>query len=230
MLTVKVNTKNFQRNVVDSMKSQVPFAISHAINKTMSAVRKDQIKMMDQVFEGGATRFTKGSARVQYSNKRNLTSYLFYPGGDRAYVQTLIKGGKVLPKKRKLVEPALTGGKAAIRLNKFGNIPKGFVKKQQEQKSDKFFVGIPKGRPKSDEYYGLWRRYGKGGLDKRGRARGRIKLMVSMAKTERYQKPIFESSDYAYQEFMARIYRQIPASFRYARRTGRKATKNLRFR
>ena len=229
MLAVKIDTRNFQRNVVDSMKKQVPFAISHAINKTMSAVRKDQIKMMDQVFEGGATRFTKGSARVQYSNKRNLTSYLFYPGGDRAYVQTLIKGGQVLPKGRKLVEPAFTSGKPATRLNKFGNIPNKFIQSQKE-KSDKFFIGIPKGRPKSDEYYGLWRRYGKGGLDKRGRARGRIKLMISMAKRERFQKPIFDSSDYAYQEFMARIYRQLPASFRYAKRTGSKATKNLRFR
>lgn len=229
MLTAKINTKGFQRNVVDAMKSQVPFAISHAINRTMSAVRKDQIKMMDQVFEGGATRFTKGSARVQYSNKRNLTSFLFYPGGDRAYVQTLIKGGKVIPKKKKLVEPAFYNGKPATRLNKFGNIPNKFIVKQKDKK-DRFFVGIPKGRPKSDSYYGLWRRYGKGGLDKRGRARGKIKMMISMAKRQRDQKAIFHSSDYAYEEFMARIYRQIPASFRYARRSGKKSTKNLRFR
>jgi hypothetical protein len=229
MLTAKINTKGFQRNVVDSMKKQVPFALSHAINKTMSTVRKDQIKKMDEVFEGGATRYTKGSARVQYSNKRNLTSYLYYDVGSRPYMRTMLYGGTVKPSKRKLVEPAFNNGKSAARLNKFGNLGKDFIKNNKE-KSDRYFIGIPKGRPNTDQYYGLWRRSGKGGKDKRGRSRGKMKLIVSMAKTKREQTALFHSSDYAKSEFMARIYRQIPASFRYARRTGSKRTKNLRFR
>jgi hypothetical protein len=145
-------------------------------------------------------------------------------------MHSVIKGGTVKPKGKKLVEPAFTGGKPALALTKRGkNIPNKFLQNKKEN-SSRFFIGIPKGRPKSDSYYGLWRRYGKGGLSKRGKARGKIKMILSLAKSSREQKPIFHSSEYAMDTFNKRFFRQVPISFRYAARSGQKRVKNLRFR
>ena len=229
MMTVKLDVSGFKKNLIEPLRRQAPFAISHAINKTLSAVRKDQIQQMDRVFDGGAVRYTKGSPRILYSSKRDLEGFLYYPA-NYGYMHEVIQGGTVLPKGRKLVEPSFTRGKSAVTLTKRGkNIPNKFLKNNKEKK-DKFFIGIPKGRPKSDSYYGLWRRYGKGGLSKRGKPRGRIKLIISMAKTKREQKAIFHSAEYAVAEFNKRIYRQIPASFRFASRSAARSTRNLRFR
>lgn len=229
MITAKLNIDGFKKNLAEPLKQQVPFAISHAINKTMSAVRKDQIKKMDIVFDGGAVAYTKKSPHVAYSDKRDLTSVLFFPK-EFGYMHSVIKGGTVTPRNKKLVEPAFTGGKAALALTKRGkNIPNKFLQNKKEN-SSRFFVGIPKGRPNSDSYYGLWKRIGKGGKSKRGKSRGKLKLILSLAKSSREQKPIFHSADYAMEEFNKRFFRQVPISFRYAARSGQKRVKNLRFR
>ena len=229
MMTVKLDVSGFKKNLIEPLRRQAPFAMSHTVNKTLSAVRKDQIQQMDRVFDGGAVRFTKGSPRILYSNKRNIEGLLYYPA-KYGYMHEVIQGGTLLPKKRKLVEPSFTRGKSALKLTNRGkNIPNNFVQNNKEKKKT-FFIGIPKGRPNSDSYYGLWRRYGKGGISKRGKARGRIKLIISMAKTKREQKAIFHSAEYAVAEFNKRIYRQIHASFRFAARSAARSTRNLRFR
>lgn len=221
MLTARLDTARFMRTLGEPLKRHVPFALSHAINKTMSAVRKDQQAQMDKYMENTPNRYTKSAPQISYSNKRDLQAFLWY--GDRAaYVKTLIKGGTVVAPKRKLVEPV------NVKLNKAGNIPKGFVKRNKDK--PKFFIGIPRGRGNDDQYYGLWRRIGRPGYGKNGRARGKLQLIVSMRRGRRQQEPIFPAGELAAAEFQSRILRQIPASFRYAFRTSDKRFKNLNFR
>lgn len=223
---MKLDVANIKKNIVDPLKRQVPFAISHAITKTMAASRKDQQVQMDKYFDGGATRWTKGGVRVSYPNKRNLYSVMYY-NADRPYMREMIYGGTVKPTKKKLVQPVLSkGNKPNARLNKFGNLPNKYLSKNAEKKQ--FFVGIPRGR-KGQQYYGLWRRYGRGGYSRKGKAKGTLKMLVSMEKVSRKQDTVFPADDLAYKFFMGRINRQIPVSFRYAARTADKRFKNLKF-
>lgn len=226
MYTFKLDIDKFKADIQEPLKKQAPFAVSHAINKTMAASRKDQQKEMQRYFDGGATRWTLGGVRVLYSNKRNLYSVLYY-NHDRPYMEQMIYGGTVTPTKKKLVQPTFGSTKKPnARLNKFGNLPNKYLSKKA--KDDKFFVGIPRGRT-GQKYYGLWRRYGRGGYTKKGKARGTLKMLVSMEKTSRKQQTVFPADDIAMKFFMDRFYRQLPASFRYAARSGKKRFANLKF-
>lgn len=221
MLTARLDTDVFYKTLAEPLQRHIPFAISHALNRTMREVRKDQQAQMHRYFDNKPNRYTKSAPQVDFSSKRHLETLLYY--GDRAaYVKTLIRGGTVVAQKRKLIEPVGSG------TNKAGRLSKSYIKRNKDK--PRFFIGIPRGRPDDQRYYGVWRRYGKGGYTKAGKPRGRLKLMVSMKQNQRHQDAIFPSGELAAIAFQKRIYRQIPASFRYAFRTSNKRARNLKFR
>lgn len=218
MLEIKLNDSALADLVSPLWRSQVPFALSHAINRTLKASRLEQQKAMDRHIEGGPTRFTRTGVRAQFSSKRDLQGFLFYKG-DRPYMRTIVDGGTVVAKRKKLSEPV------NVRLDKRGNIPSGSGGNNKytsrAKKDPKFFFGIPKGK-RGENYRGIWRRYGKGGLSKRGKPRGRIKLMVSWARGQRFQNKSFPAYKVVEDHAPKYLRRQLAVSLRHAIRTARK--------
>ena len=216
MIQMKLNQAALE-NIVDPMwRREIPFVMSHAINRTLIASRKEQQKAMDRQIDGGPTRFTRTGIRYKSSKKRNLQGILYY-AADRPYMKTIIDGGQVIAKRKKLSEPV------NVRLDKFGNIPSGRGKNKYTARAkgdSKFFLGIPRGRS-GERFRGIWKRLGKPGYSKRGKARGKIKLMVSWSRGSRSQRKSFNAykvvQDHAPQYFR----RQLAVSLRKAIRTSR---------
>lgn len=219
MINVKLNEKALEAMVNPKWRSQVPFTMSHAINRTLVASRKEQQKGMDKHIDGGPTRYTRSSVRFKSSSKRKLVGTLYYHDG-APYMKTIIDGGVVRAKKVKLSEPV------NVRLDKFGNIPSGRGKNKYtaRAKADKkFFFGIPDGR-KGEKYRGIWKQIGKPKWNKKQKRMkgGKLRLMVSWRRGQRNQNASFP----AYELFEAHgpkyLNRQIKVSLRYALRTALK--------
>lgn len=216
MIHMKLNESAITSLVYPEWRGQVPFVMSHAINRTLIASRKEQQKAMDKQIDGGPTRFTRTGIRYQSSKKGNLQGFLYY-AADRPYMKTIIDGGQVIAAKKKLSEPV------NVKLDKFGNIPSGRGKNKYtaRKKADpKFFLGIPRGRS-GERYRGIWQRLGKPGYSKRGKARGRIKLMVSWSRGSRHQKPSFNAYKVFEKHAPNYFRRQLLVSLRKAIRTSR---------
>jgi len=189
---------------------QLPFAMSHAMNMTMKGTLQQLKVNLDDKIEGGATRFTKTGMSFVASSKRDLHSVLYFKP-DRYYMEEVIHGGTKKATKATggvLPEPIAGGTKT----NKFGNFPRGKITKLRGNKQ--YFVGRPKGFPNAP--IGVWRRYGKGGLYKNGKPRGRIKLMISLDRSVRKQKMTYDMSAHAEQIYLSRFDRQFAWSYRRA--------------
>lgn len=227
LVEVKLNEKLLTNMANPEWRSQIPFTMSHAINRTLIASRKEQQEAMDKHIAGGPTRFTRASVRYKASNKRNLVGTLYYHK-DAAYMKSVIDGAPVKAKKVKLSEPV------NVKLDKFGNIPSGRGKNKYSARAKankKFFFGKPRGR-KGDEYRGIWQRYGKGGYTKLkkfkngnvkgGKARGTIRLMVSWRRGQRPARPTFPAYDVFEAHGPQYLQRQLRVSYRFAVRTALK--------
>jgi hypothetical protein len=83
-----------------------------------------------------------------------------------------INGGISIPQGRALTHPTKN-----TKLNRYGNLPRTYVKKSLANK-DKFFSGVPKGMT-GQEHAGLWQRYG----TKNNR---KIKMMAQWKSSRRY--------------------------------------------
>lgn len=227
LVNVKLNEKLLTEMANPEWRSQIPFTMSHAINRTLIASRKEQQEAMDKYIAGGPTRFTRASIRYKASNKRNLEGFLYYHG-DVPYMKSVIDGETVRAKKVKLSEPV------NVKLDKFGNIPSGRGKNKYSARAKankKFFFGKPRGR-KGDEYRGIWQRIGKGGYTKLkrfkngkvrgGKARGTIRLMVSWRRGQRPARPTFPAYDVFEAHGPQYLQRQLKVSYRFALRTALK--------
>lgn len=224
LVELKLNEKLLTDMADPQWRSQIPFTMSHAINRTLIASRKEQQEGMDKLIDGGPTRFTRSSIRYKASNKRNLEGFLYYHK-DAPYMKSIIDGGPVRAKKVKLSEPV------NVKLDKYGNIPSGRGKNKytaRAKANKKFFFGIPRGR-RGEQYRGIWRRYGKGGYTnlKRsksgrvsgGKSRGNIKLMVSWRRGQRIARPTFPAYDIFEAHGPQYLQRQLKVSYRFALRT-----------
>jgi hypothetical protein len=128
---------------------------------------------------------------------------------------TIIDGGVVRAKKKKLSEPV------HVRLDKYGNIPAGRGGNNKytsrAKKDPKFFFGIPKGpKRQSERFRGVWRRYGTPKWNKRKKKMtgGKIRLMVSWAREQRMQDKSFPAVEVARKKTPIRIRRFLPIIFR----------------
>jgi len=192
------------------VEGQVPFAMSKTMNQALSSAKKAVIGSMNKEIEGGATRFTKTGMKVYWTKKRNLNGSIVFKS-DRDYMQEIMHGGNKKARNKKLPEPVIAQAKNKSELNKFGNVPRSLYKRASDKADKKYFMGIPRGRPKSDRYRGIWRRQGKPGYYKNGKARGRINMVVSFERRERYQNPTFrapEIAQKAYEKAMLRKFRK----------------------
>ena len=206
MITIDVRKGDIARvlNTLDSHK-QVPEALRLAMNSWLFQTNKHLKNKVDQYLEGGAENFTKSGFRVhRVKNKRNLYGDLHISlqakkaYADRYYLRNIVFGGTVIPPspKRKKLMQALPG---RVNLNDYGNLRKGRYKTLRNQKTT--FYGIPKGRPESENYRGLWRRVGRGKNKK-------IQMLIALGKEQRPQRKLFPA-----QQIAERRFRRFPIHF-----------------
>lgn len=208
---------------------QASFAFSRTINGAMFEAKDKVVREMDRHIEGGATRWTKTGMKVYRGKKRNPTARLVFKS-NRAYMEEIMHGGRKTAVRKKLPEPIKENVRSKAELNARGNIPRSLYAKAREAKGGggsygRYFIGYPRGRPKSDSYYGLYRRYGKPGYrylkGGRKKARGTIKMVIWMGRGSRQQRITFPAPEIAHKRAMEEISKQFGPRFREALRTAR---------
>ena len=156
-LKIDVDKATRYLNVVH--KDQIPFAASKTINDLAFRLSRQVLPDKTQeIFEGGATPFTKRGFRYKRSTKRDLIATVFIDPSSAEYMKFMVDGGTRFPKRRSIIVSTKQS-----KLNQYGNIPRGTIKQMIDNK-DKFFKGIPKGRT-GEQYEGIWERYGRKSKD-----------------------------------------------------------------
>lgn len=180
-LNITTNIKSIQRGLSKTAKRQVPFAIASTLTQLAFQAMQEE-KQQASKYLDRPTPFTIKGFRYKKANKRNLMSLVYIDSADskRSYMKYSIEGGVSRPKKSALVHPAKNS-----KLNKYGNLPRNYVKKALANKA-KFFSGVPKGM-QGDENSGIWQRYGP-------RNNQRIRMVAQWRKSRGYQAkfPFYE--------------------------------------
>ena len=139
----------------------------------------------------------------------------------------MVFGGTALPRREVIPQPAKDrAGNWKVKLSPFGGIKGGMGKiKTRTDKSNIFFnvkvptkikrdqvnkwVGYPRNRPKTPNYYGLWQAFGKG-------TNRKIKKLVHLQETGRAQKPQYPVDQLARDFFNMRFPSNLILAFQKA--------------
>jgi hypothetical protein len=180
-LNITTNINSIQRGLSKTAKRQVPFAIASTLTKLAFEAMKEE-KQQALNYLDRPTPFTISGIKYKAANKKNLMAlvYIDSASSSRSYMKYAIDGGVSRPKKSALVHPSSNS-----KLNKYGNLPRNYVKKALANKA-KFFSGVPKGM-QGDEDSGIWQRYGP-------RNNQRIRMVAQWRKSRGYQAkfPFYE--------------------------------------
>lgn len=190
-LDIRADIKEAQKGLSRIQKRVIPKATSNAINDLLFPIaKKEAPKEMDRTFEGGATKFTQRAFRYSKSNAKNLTAYVFAGPIQGEYLKFAVAGGTRFPKNRTILASTKNS-----KLNEFGNIKRGELKKMLTDRK-KFFKGTPKGQPYLGE--GIFERYGRKRWDRRNKKfiGGRIRKVASYIDRGQY-RPIFPFAEIA---------------------------------
>ena len=180
-LSISSNIKKVQRGMDKAARKQIPFAIAQTLTKLAYEAMQEEKAQTPRHIDR-PTPFTAKGYRYKKANKKTLTALVYVDKADteRKYMQFPIHGGTAKGKRRALVHPT-----ANTKLNKYGNIPRNYVKKAMANKA-KFFSGVPKGMEGQDNA-GIWQRYG-------GKKNPRIRMVAQWRKTRGYKAkfPFYE--------------------------------------
>lgn len=164
---------------------QVPFALSVALNDAAEETQEAETREIDASFDR-STPFTRKAVGRTYAKKRSLRVEVFIKTIQAKYLGLEVEGGVRTPKKRALPVP----GKG-MKLNRYGNMPKGAVGKRAAKANT--FVGKPHGRD-DDLPAGIWQRTKKG-----------LKLLVLFTDKQTY-RPRYDF----YGKFETAMRRELP--------------------
>ena len=131
--------KSFERKLKDEFK----FASTVAINDAAFAVRDELGKSLDETFDKGASKFTQKAFRVsKKAKKTDLEALVETKDIQSEYIVPALTGGKrktgdyATSKRAGVMIPGV-----AAKTNKYGNMPRGWLKKQT-QRTDTFLGEI----------------------------------------------------------------------------------------
>ena len=151
-MKISIKSKDTQK-IIKTLKSisakQLPFAASKALNDTIFDVYRAEGKALG-IFIDKPRPFTTKAYKVVKANKRRLVAYLKTKQIQEGYLQWAVYGGQRAPKKTSNVVPV------EQRLNQYGNMPRGSVKRMLADKQ-RYFSGVPRGQSEA----GIWKRTGK---------------------------------------------------------------------
>ena len=158
------NVDQVRRDLSDFARGQLPFATALALNATAEDVKRNADKLLDRKLDR-PTPFTRRAFTVWRASKRKLEATVFAKDAQAEYLQYAESGGPHTPRGRAMVVPS------KLRRNKFGNMPKGAIKKALARPT--VFSGDPDGsRP--------------GGIYERTRRGRGLRLLVVYAQRLRY--------------------------------------------
>lgn len=215
MIDLKYDFTDSAKKIETAFRSQLPFAQSLAMNRTLNRTREHIKQQMDQHIEGGPTPFTRRGMRVYPTSKFDLRGAITFTtmGGDpeksRFYMKELMYSGKKKSRRDRLPEPVIKNMKkfAPTFFTPRGNVKRSFYTMARAKNNKMYFIGIPKAGKKSwagnDKLLGIWRR---------DKETGRLNMMVSLKRSSRQQRKTFDAP------MMAREFYQatFPIEYRQA--------------
>ncbi len=148
-LSFATNVEAFRRELTDLGAREVPFAAARALTDTARDVEKNTAKRLPKVFDR-PTPFTLRGLFVKPATKARLVATVGFKDRQAGYLELQETGGTRRPKGRALVVPA------AARLNRYGNLPRGAVRRALARPDT--FSGTVRG------VGGIWQRIGRGGV------------------------------------------------------------------
>jgi hypothetical protein len=152
-VSVEIKGMEAVRARLSGMGKQVAFAASKALNATGKQIADAMPAEIERAIDK-PTAFTKKGVRVlKYANKGNLEVTVGFMAAQAKYMEYQIAGGTRNPGKAGLKLPA------AIKLNEYGNIPKGVIAglialARKDQGAKKAAAKRVKVSAKVDLYYG----------------------------------------------------------------------------
>lgn len=157
--TVRSDLARFSAGLDKFQRSQLPFATALAINAVARGAAASMTRELPEIFhkKGQITPFTQRAIGWSPATTRNLRAAVFVKRKQAQYLEIEETGGGVT---RRPGAPILTPVNA--RLNVYGNIPPGTIRRAAEA-APLYFIGTVRG------VYGLWER-----LDRPGKPAGSI--------------------------------------------------------
>ncbi|MCB1998133.1 MAG: hypothetical protein KDG57_20060 [Rhodoferax sp.] len=119
--SIKIDTKAIDRTLAD-MQRQVKFATALALTRVAQAVQRELPAELDRSLDR-PTPFTRSGFFIKPARKDNLVATVGIKPTVYGYLRKQIEGGTVQPDKGRLKLPS------EVQLNRYGNIPRGLVKK-----------------------------------------------------------------------------------------------------
>ena len=120
-ISVKIDGLEAVKAKLSGMGKQIPFAASKALNATAQKVADAMPAELERALDR-PTPFTKRGVRIlRYASKAKLETTVGFMADQAKYMALQIEGGTRQPGKAGLKIPA------AIKLNEFGNIPRGII-------------------------------------------------------------------------------------------------------
>ncbi len=120
-IDVKIDGLQAVKANLSGMGRQVAFAASKALNATGKRVVEAMPQEIEQAIDKPTPFTKKGVAMLRYASKTNLEAVVGFRRIQAEYMRWQIEGGTYTPGGKGLKLPA------AIKLNEFGNIPKGAI-------------------------------------------------------------------------------------------------------
>ncbi|MEP1934959.1 MAG: hypothetical protein ABJJ37_27105 [Roseibium sp.] len=192
---IEANFDAFLKGVTDVEKRQIPFAIALTLNATIEDVETNTVKSLLRRLDR-PTPFTLRGLAKRKATKRNMVATLFFKDLQADYLEKQETGGERRPKGRAITIPV------GQRLNKYGNMPKGAIKRLLARPD--VFSGRVNG------VGGIWQR-------PKGRRKA-LKLLVAFKQKATYRPRLrFQSS--ALKTTKARIGLNWRRSFSHALKT-----------
>lgn len=162
VISVSTDLDRLSASLNDFARNQLPFACARALTAVARDVAKAQTEALDTELSR-PTPFTKRAFGITAARKSNLQAEVFAKDIQGKYLALAETGGVRTPARKALVMPA------GVRLNQFGNIPRGALRRAQA--TGRVFVGNINGTN------GIWQRM----------KRGHVKLLASFQPRATYR-------------------------------------------
>ncbi len=220
MIDIKHNFTDCIDDLRSTVRDQIPFATSLAMNNALKSVREKVKVEMDNHIEGGPTYFTRTGMMLFATSKDNPEGALVFKSLDgsqkksRAYMQQLMYSGKKDAFHTKLPEPSTKNFKryAPQHFTDKGNIKRDFYKMAAKKGHKLYFTGVPKpGKKKwhkNQAVAGIWMRTEDG-----------LRMLVSLKRTTRQQRKTFDAPFIARQHYNSIIHNEYRDAFVFALQT-----------
>jgi hypothetical protein len=179
-MDLTMNSEAVKRRLKQRQK-QLPFAVSKALSELAAEAARDYLpRKTDQIFEGGATKFTQKAFRYKRATKRKLVSSVYVAENRVQYLKYMISDKETLrpPKNRAVAIPTYN-----VKKNQYGNVSRARWKTLVGNEQ-RYFKGIPKQFGKDENKAGIWQI-----------KRNKLKRLVAYKDQARYPKVYFPYHD-----------------------------------